>query len=143
MQLTLVGIDAVVGPGDGIVVGPAEPAATGEFLDLGLGRGEVLAGAGDAAVEPLDVSLVCGDDVAHGRELGAEPLQAAEFGASVGAGAGFDVVAGLFQSRRRVAGSSPRSSSSRRVSVAERSADDRRRASARTSTGSSGRWRRR
>jgi hypothetical protein len=95
LKLSLVGLDPAVGLRYAVVIGAPQPAAAAEFLDLHLGGGEILAGTGDAAVQSVHVALVGGDDRTHGRKLGAQPLQTAEFRAPVKAGAGFDVVAGL------------------------------------------------
>src|SRR5207244_9594338 len=58
--------------------------------ELAVRLGQAVSGPGDRVVEPGDLPFVDGHDVPHHRKAGAEPLEAAQFGAPIGAGAGFD-----------------------------------------------------
>ena len=127
---------------DGMAVGAAEPARLGERLEVIRCVGHAAADAGDVAVETGDLPLVGVRDVPHEREVGVEPLKAAEFRAAVGSGAGFDVGKGLLvettEGGRVLAPVELRRGGSRWRRC---SAEERRIASVRTSTGvGGGRW---
>jgi hypothetical protein len=81
---------------DGVLVGPAEPAVSGERLEAGRGHPRGSAGGDDRLVEAGDLALVDGHDVAQHGKVGAEPPEAAELGSAVGARLGVDVGLGLF-----------------------------------------------
>lgn len=128
----------MLGGVDGVVVWPTEPAPSGQGVEVGLVVGEAAADPGDVAVEAGDLLLVHGERGAQGGEGRADLVEAAELGAAVGAGVGFDVAEGLLMETAEGFPVLARSSSCRRVSVAESSAEERCMTAVRTATGVGG-----
>jgi hypothetical protein len=61
-EVAFLGGDAVVGLVDGGLVGAAEPASSGEDLEVGVGFGQAVAAPEDHGVEPDHLGLVADGD---------------------------------------------------------------------------------